>query len=40
MLWPDFGVPRNPETFLDFLYDVRDSGAFEDDKGPAVIHCR
>ena len=40
MLWPDFGVPSTPETFLEFLYDIRDSGVFDADMGPPVIHCR
>ncbi|XP_065064741.1 tyrosine-protein phosphatase non-receptor type 1-like [Rhopilema esculentum] len=39
MLWPDFGVPSTPETFLEFLYDIRDSGVFDPDVGPPVIHC-
>ena len=26
--WPDFNVPDCPDAFLDFLYAVRDSGAF------------
>lgn len=37
--WPDFGVPQNPEVFLDFLYAVRAGGVLESDKGPAVVHC-
>jgi len=37
--WPDFGVPTSPDTFLEFLGAVRDSGSLEPDVGPAVIHC-
>ncbi len=40
MLWPDFGVPSTPETFLNFLYDIRESGVFDTDQAPPVIHCR
>ena len=40
MLWPDFGVPSKPETFLEFLYDIRESGVFDPEQGPPVIHCR
>jgi len=37
--WPDFGVPSSPDTFLEFLGAVRDSGSLENCVGPAVIHC-
>ena len=37
--WPDFGVPQNPEVFLEFLYAVRSSGVLDGDKGPSVVHC-
>ena len=37
--WPDFGVPRCPDTFLEFLGAVRASGVLAEDAGPAVIHC-
>ncbi len=37
--WPDFGVPSNPEVFLEFLYAVRHSKVLDADKGPAVVHC-
>ena len=38
--WPDFGVPSCPDTFLEFLGAVRESGSLESDKaGPAVVHC-
>lgn len=37
--WPDFGIPSSPVTFLQFLKQVRDSGALEPDVGPAVVHC-
>jgi len=37
--WPDFGVPTSPDTFLEFLGAVRDSGSLDSNLGPAVIHC-
>ncbi|XP_023345281.1 tyrosine-protein phosphatase non-receptor type 2 [Eurytemora carolleeae] len=37
--WPDFGVPTSPDTFLEFLGAVRDSGSLEQDVGPAIVHC-
>lgn len=37
--WPDFGVPTCPDTFLQFLGAVRESGSLESDVGPAIIHC-
>lgn len=38
-MWPDFGVPDSPASFLNFLYKVRESGALGVDQGPAVVHC-
>jgi len=38
--WPDFGVPTCPDTFLEFLGAVRESGSLDTSKvGPPVIHC-
>jgi len=37
--WPDFGVPRCPDTFLQFLEAVRESGSLSSDVGPPVVHC-
>jgi len=37
--WPDFGVPSCPDTFLEFLGAVRESGSLESSCGPAVVHC-
>ena len=38
--WPDFGVPQCPDTFLEFLDAVRNSGSLDLDKcGPPVVHC-
>lgn len=37
--WPDFGTPQCPDTFLEFLRAVRDSGSLEEDVGPPVVHC-
>lgn len=41
--WPDFGVPQNPEVFLEFLYAVRESGVIsggesdEDEAGKDMV---
>lgn len=37
--WPDFGVPSCPDTFLEFLGAVRESGSLDSQEGPAVVHC-
>jgi len=37
--WPDFGVPSCPDTFLEFLGAVRESGSLDSEEGPAVVHC-
>jgi len=37
--WPDFGVPTCPDTFLEFLGAVRESGSLDRDVGPALVHC-
>jgi len=37
--WPDFGVPKCPDSFLEFLKAVRSSGSLEDSVGPAIVHC-
>ncbi|XP_012286933.1 tyrosine-protein phosphatase non-receptor type 2 isoform X2 [Orussus abietinus] len=37
--WPDFGVPQSPTAFLQFLTDVRQSGALNQGIGPPVVHC-
>lgn len=37
--WPDFGVPTCPDTFLQFLEVVRESGSLSSSCGPAVVHC-
>ena len=37
--WPDFGVPQNPDVFLEYLYAVRNSGCLSPDSGPVVVHC-
>ena len=37
--WPDFGVPQCPDTFLEFLHAVRNSGSLSEDVGPAIVHC-
>ena len=38
--WPDFGAPKTPEDFLQFLVAVRDKGLLDTDVyGPPVVHC-
>lgn len=38
--WPDFGVPTCPDTFLEFLGAVRESGSLDTNiVGPPVVHC-
>lgn len=37
--WPDFYIPTSPIAFLQFLKQVRDSGALNADVGPAIVHC-
>lgn len=37
--WPDFGVPQCPDSFLEFLHAVRNSGSLSEDVGPAIVHC-
>ena len=41
--WPDFGVPRCPDAFLDFLVTVQESGLLNSKTdcsvGPPVVHC-
>ena len=37
--WPDFGVPQCPDSFLEYLQAVRDSGSLDEEVGPAVVHC-
>ncbi|XP_068090800.1 tyrosine-protein phosphatase non-receptor type 2 [Hyperolius riggenbachi] len=37
--WPDFGVPESPASFLNFLFEVRNSGSLDPKYGPCVVHC-
>ncbi|KAJ8016836.1 hypothetical protein DPEC_G00011490 [Dallia pectoralis] len=37
--WPDFGVPESPASFLNFLFQVRESGCLSSAHGPVVVHC-
>jgi len=39
MTWPDFGVPEDAGSFLEFLEILRDNDVFKNEK-PPVIHCR
>ena len=36
MNWPDFNVPKSPDQFLEFLFEVRKSGCFLESCGPPV----
>lgn len=38
--WPDFGVPQDPETFLQFLKDIKKKDVLYNINNPPVIHCR
>eukprot|EP00090_Calanus_glacialis_P020562 TRINITY_DN3167_c0_g1_i1.p1 TRINITY_DN3167_c0_g1~~TRINITY_DN3167_c0_g1_i1.p1 ORF type:complete len:497 (-),score=185.88 TRINITY_DN3167_c0_g1_i1:543-2033(-) len=37
--WPDFECPSCPDTFLEFLGAVRESGSLDSGVGPALVHC-
>ncbi|XP_057291052.1 tyrosine-protein phosphatase non-receptor type 2-like isoform X1 [Hydractinia symbiolongicarpus] len=37
--WPDFGVPQDPETFLQFLEDIKKKDVLYNINNPPVIHC-
>lgn len=37
--WPDFGVPKNPNTFLKFLHALQKGGNLERQTNPPVVHC-
>lgn len=38
--WPDFDLPKTSDSFLDFLFAVRQSQSLDLSlHGPAVIHC-
>ena len=37
--WPDFGVPDFSSSMLNFLWDVRRTGALDDPDRPAIVHC-
>ena len=38
--WPDFGAPKTPEDFLQFLVAVREKGLLDaEGYGPPVVHC-
>lgn len=38
--WPDFGVPRNLSSIIDFLETVNLKQESLSETGPMVIHCR
>ena len=39
LLWPDFGVPPSPDSFLELLFTVRDGGVLNNAAHPMVVHC-
>ena len=38
--WPDFGVPRNPDSVVQFLTVVNNKQEELAVPGPIIIHCR
>ena len=36
--WPDFGVPKSPESLLKFIEKVRSE--LNPQLGPTIVHCR
>jgi len=40
MTWPDYGVPGDPGSVLDFLNVVNTKQDSEPMAGPVVVHCR
>jgi len=39
LTWPDFNVPDSPDSFLYFLQTVRETGCFDPELGPPIVHC-
>ncbi|GAB1602220.1 tyrosine-protein phosphatase non-receptor type 11-like [Argonauta hians] len=39
MIWPDYGVPSDPGTVLNFLQMVNEQQESIPDSGPFVVHC-
>uniref|UniRef100_A0A0L8HTG5 Protein-tyrosine-phosphatase n=1 Tax=Octopus bimaculoides TaxID=37653 RepID=A0A0L8HTG5_OCTBM len=39
MIWPDYGVPSDPGTVLNFLQMVNEQQESIPDAGPFVVHC-
>jgi len=37
--WPDFGVPKSPDSFIKFMVCVQECGVLDLNFGPAVVHC-
>ncbi|KAJ6221404.1 hypothetical protein RDWZM_007216 [Blomia tropicalis] len=38
--WPDFDLPKDPNSFLSYLNAVRDSGSLDLNlHGPPIVHC-
>ncbi|VDD76640.1 unnamed protein product [Mesocestoides corti] len=37
--WPDFGVPDYSGSMLNFLWDIRRTGALDCPERPCVVHC-
>ena len=40
MTWPDYGVPGDPGSVLDFLNIVNTKQESIQGAGPIVVHCR
>jgi len=38
IIWPDFGVPKDPENILDFIITVRNK-VKPNQPGPLLVHC-
>ncbi|EDV29025.1 uncharacterized protein TRIADDRAFT_52495 [Trichoplax adhaerens] len=37
--WPDFGVPRSPASFYEFVDRIRNSESHSTEYGPLISHC-
>ena len=38
--WPDFGVPKSPVSFYEFVELIRNSECHSLEYGPLISHCR
>lgn len=37
--WPDFGVPNDPSSFLEFLAEIKSTNILNTADTPSVVHC-